>query len=95
MKVNYTSSITGKRTTARIDEHLWNVFQKVIRMCGVKAGDDRTNAEHWAVKLDKEYRTFGKNEAPTFSAYIAKRLEEEITLDLSVLEDSQERLQLA
>ena len=64
-------------------------------MTGLKESDSRANVEHWIKAFDKEYREWADNLAPTFSAYISMRLTQEILMDLSVMEDKQERLKLA
>lgn len=95
MKINYKSEVTGARTSARVDENLWEIFRKVAKLTGAQLNDPRYQVEHWLTQFDREYRKFAADEAATFSAYISKRLKEEIMLDLSVLEDNQERLQFA
>ena len=87
MKINYTSPVTGKRTTAHVDENIWRILQKTITMTGGKRveTDGRTSVEYWVTAFDKEFRTWAKGEAPTFSAYISKRLTEEILMDLEAL----------
>lgn len=87
MKINYTSSVTGKRTTAHVDENIWSILQKTITMTGGKRAenDGRTSVEHWVTAFDKEFRTWAKGEAPTFSAYISKRMTEEVMMDLVAL----------
>lgn len=95
MKINYTSSITGTRTTARVDENLWSILQASMALTGCKKDDPRTELETWLTALDKEYRTFAGNEAATFSAYISKRFTEEVLMDLTALDTKQERLNFA
>ena len=46
------------------------------------SSDQRLSVDYWVTAFDKEYRTWAKDETPTFAAYIAKRLGEEILMDL-------------
>ena len=90
MKINYTSKVTGKRTTARVDENLWSIFLEIMKITAPASGgtDSHLSLEGWITAFDKEFRTFAGSEAPTFSAYISKRLTEEIKRDLEAIRET-------
>ncbi|MGC8119992.1 hypothetical protein [Marinobacter sp. VGCF2001] len=87
MKVNYTSSVTGKRATVHVDQSTWSIFKKTLEItCGARAStDQRLSVYYWVTALDTEYRTWAKDETLTFDAYVSKRLAEEILMDLDAI----------
>jgi hypothetical protein len=87
MNVTYTSSVTGEKATVQVDQSIWSILKKTLEItCGDRtSSDQRLSVDYWVTAFDKEYRTWAKDETPTFAAYIAKRLGEEILMDLEAI----------
>lgn len=70
-----------------VDQSTWSIFKNTLEItCGGRAStDQRLSVDYWIIAFDKEYRTWAKDETPTFAAYISKRLGEEILMDLDAI----------
>lgn len=90
MKINYTSPITNTRTSARVDQNLWEIFTRVGKETG--ASEERMAPELWVAQFAREFEAYGKEQCRTFAGFISLRLKEEIMMDLDALGSGQLRL---
>lgn len=91
MRVSYVSTVTGKRMNVQVNRGIWLIFRETLEItCGRSAlADRRLSVGYWITAFDREYSIWAKGDAPTFSAYISKRLTDEIFMDLAAIAGDQ------